>query len=183
MHVADLVRRYAAPVPRYTSYPTAPHFSPKVGDAQYLGWLTALPLRAALSLYVHIPFCHSLCWYCGCNTKATRRHAPIAGYLQALQNECANLGVLVPTGHSVSHIHWGGGSPNILASIDIIALADALRASFNVDATTEFAVEIDPRYMAPEKFDAFVDAGIVEVNFEGAAAPLNTKQGGGWTFN
>src|SRR5690242_17777050 len=98
MH-ADLVRKYAAPVPRYTSYPTAPHFLPNVGDVQYVSWLAALPEAARLSLYVHIPFCHHLCWYCGCNTKATQRYAPVAGYLQALQSEIANLAALLPRRH------------------------------------------------------------------------------------
>ena len=161
---ADLIRKYAAPVPRYTSYPTAPHFSPNVGDVQYVAWLAALPEGAALSLYVHIPFCHRLCWYCGCNTKATRRHAPVTGYLQSLQSECANLGALVPPTHRVAHLHCGGGSPNILSASDIAELADTLQASFNVERAAEFAVEIDPRYMDDAKFDAFARAGVTRVS-------------------
>lgn len=163
MH-ADLVRKYAGPVPRYTSYPTAPHFSPNVGDVQYVSWLAALPDGARLSLYVHIPFCHRLCWYCGCNTKATHRYAPVAGYLQSLQSEIANVAALVPRRHSVAHLHWGGGSPNILAAPDILELAEALRAHFSVGKAAEFAVEIDPRHMDPEKLDAFARAGVTRVS-------------------
>jgi oxygen-independent coproporphyrinogen-3 oxidase len=132
MH-ADLVRKYAAPVPRYTSYPTAPHFSASVGDVQYVCWLADLPANATLSLYVHIPFCHRLCWYCGCNTKATQRYAPVASYLRSLASEIANLGMLVARDHRVAHMHWGGGSPNILAAADILELADTIRAQFRVD--------------------------------------------------
>lgn len=161
---ADLVRKYAAPVPRYTSYPTAPHFSPKVGDLQYVSWLAALPNEATLSLYVHIPFCHQLCWYCGCNTKATRRHAPIAAYLQSLHREIANVAALAPSHHGVTHLHWGGGSPNILSTTDIVALAGALRGAFNFAAAAEFAVEIDPRHMDAAKADALACIGVNRVS-------------------
>jgi oxygen-independent coproporphyrinogen-3 oxidase len=163
MH-ANLVDKYSAPVPRYTSYPTAPHFSPKIGDAQYARWLAELPATARLSLYIHIPFCHQLCWYCGCNTKATQRYAPIAQYLHWMRSEMANVTRFVPRDHAVAHIHWGGGSPNILAAADIVELAAAIRAQFAVQETAEFAVEIDPRHMDTEKADAFSRAGITRVS-------------------
>lgn len=161
---ADLARKYAAPVPRYTSYPTAPHFSPRVGDVQYVSWLGALPDRATVSLYVHIPFCHELCWYCGCNTKATKRYPPIAGYLRSLESEIMNVAALVPPKHRVTHLHWGGGSPNILSAGDIVALAGALQGAFNFAEGTEFAVEIDPRHMDAAKADAFARAGVNRVS-------------------
>jgi oxygen-independent coproporphyrinogen-3 oxidase len=161
---ADLARKYAAPVPRYTSYPTAPHFSPRVGDVQYVSWVGALPDRATLSLYVHIPFCHELCWYCGCNTKATKRYPPVAGYLHSLESEIANVAALVPRNHSVTHLHWGGGSPNILSAGDIVTLAEALRGAFNVVEGIDFAVEIDPRHMDAAKADAFARAGVNRVS-------------------
>ncbi len=161
---AELVRKYAAPVPRYTSYPTAPHFSPRIGDVQYVSWLGSLPDRARLSLYVHIPFCHELCWYCGCNTKATRRYAPVTGYLHSLESEIANVAALVPRHHRVTHLHWGGGSPNILSAADIVALAEALRSAFNFAETAEFAVEIDPRHMDSAKASAFAHAGVNRVS-------------------
>jgi oxygen-independent coproporphyrinogen-3 oxidase len=161
---AELVRKFAAPVPRYTSYPTTPHFSPRVGDVQYVSWLGTLPEQATLSLYVHIPFCHELCWYCGCNTKATRRYAPVGGYLHSLESEIANVAALVPRDHRVTHLHWGGGSPNILSAADIIALAEAVRSAFNVAEAAEFAVEIDPRHMDAMKADAFARAGVNRVS-------------------
>src|SRR4051812_34143683 len=115
----ELVKRYSAPVPRYTSYPTAPHFSADIGPVAYATWLAALPAGARLSLYAHIPFCTSLCWYCGCCTKAVHRYEPIAEYLIALKTEMRNVAALLPAGHAVTHIHWGGGSPNVLGADDI----------------------------------------------------------------
>ena len=148
---ADLARKYAAPVARYTSYPTAPHFRPNIGDVQYVCSLAALPEAVRLSLYVHIPFCHRLCGYCGCNTKATQRYAPVARYLRALESEIASIASLLPPLHAVTHIHWGGGSPNILSASDIGKLAGALRDAFSIDSHAEFAVEIDPRHMDAAK--------------------------------
>jgi oxygen-independent coproporphyrinogen-3 oxidase len=100
----DVVEKYCAPVPRYTSYPTAPHFSPCLSELHYVSWLAALEGGAELSLYVGIPFCHSLCWYCGCNTKATLRYPPIANYLHFLGTEIANVAALLFPEHRVAHI-------------------------------------------------------------------------------
>ncbi len=83
----ELAAKYATPVPRYTSYPTAPHFSPAVDDAHYRRWLTAVDPDAPLSLYLHIPFCDSLCWFCGCHTRIVNRYGPIGDYLAVLGNE------------------------------------------------------------------------------------------------
>jgi oxygen-independent coproporphyrinogen-3 oxidase len=160
----DIVRRHAAPVPRYTSYPTAPHFSPRIGEVHYVSWLAELAAGSRISLYVHIPFCHTLCWYCGCNTRATQRYAPVAGYLPSLLTEIANVAALVPTEHAVTHIHWGGGSPNILSPADIRLLADEVRARFNVAQEAEFAVEIDPRRLAAAQVEAFAQAGMTRVS-------------------
>ncbi len=79
--------RHAGPVPRYTSYPTAPHFQPGVDSATYAGWLEALPANARISLYLHIPFCDRLCWFCACHTKQVQRYDPLKTYLAALHAE------------------------------------------------------------------------------------------------
>ena len=160
----ELVKRYSAPVPRYTSYPTAPHFSDEIGPQEYAAWLAALPADARLSLYVHIPFCASLCWYCGCCTKAVRRYEPVAEYLAALKAEMGNVSRLVPAAHAATHIHWGGGSPNVLSADDIVALADAQRAQFRVREDAEFAVEIDPRDLGDDRIAAFARAGVSRVS-------------------
>lgn len=156
----DLAKRYAAPVPRYTSYPTTPHFSTGIGHLHTIAWLSGLPERANLSLYVHIPFCASLCWYCGCNTNVANRYATVSRYLDALMSEIANVGGIVPPEHQVSHVHWGGGSPSHLAPADIARLAEGIRTSFRVRDDAQFAVEIDPRELDPERARAFNEAGV-----------------------
>jgi len=161
---SQLARKYAVPVPRYTSYPTAPHFTGAVGRDQYLTWLGALPAGQCLSLYVHIPYCHSLCWYCGCNTKATRRYEPVARYLESLLSEVEAIAARLPADHAVTHLHWGGGSPNMLRPADIERLAGAIGRRVRIASDAEFAVEIDPRWLEPEQAAAFVDAGVNRVS-------------------
>jgi len=161
---SDTIRKYATAVPRYTSYPTAPHFSPRIGELQYVDWLAQLKPGTRLSLYAHIPFCHHLCWYCGCNTKATRKYPPVAHYLDYLRREIANLSAIVPNQHAVGHLHWGGGSPNILSPRDIEALAGEFFARFKADVNMEFAVEIDPRYLTIEQIGAFASVGVNRVS-------------------
>ncbi|MBK9078711.1 MAG: oxygen-independent coproporphyrinogen III oxidase [Hyphomicrobium sp.] len=160
----DLIQRHAAPLPRYTSYPTANHFSAKVTAADYRGWLADLPEGAALSLYLHIPFCKELCWYCGCSTKAVHRYDPVADYMQPLGREIETISGLVPAKHRVTHIHWGGGSPDILKPDDILRLGRLMREKFVIDPGAEIAVEIDPRLMTEEQAHAFADIGINRVS-------------------
>ena len=159
----NLISKFAAPVPRYTSYPTAAQFRPDVGVSQYRQWLSELPDAVPLSLYVHIPFCQQLCWYCGCNTKATRRYEPVAGYLQSLGHEIDQVAEVLPPTHSVTHMHWGGGSPNVLKAEDIARLASQLGQRFQT-AKAEFAVEIDPRGLEAAQVEAFARAGVNRVS-------------------
>ncbi len=159
-----LAERYAAPVPRYTSYPTAPHFSPAVGPREAAAWIAGLPANAAISLYTHIPFCRALCWYCGCATTVVNSPQPIAAYLESLSDEMAHVAALVPASHRITHLHWGGGSPNALTSDQIVALADQTREMFEIDKEAEFAVEIDPRFMDPDRVSAFRRAGVNRVS-------------------
>ena len=100
-------------VPRYTSYPTAPHFSAAVGPLQYAEWLGELSPAATLSLYLHVPFCKELCLYCGCHTKAVRQRAPIDAYAEKLKQEIDHAGER-DRSRRVVHMHWGGGTPSIL---------------------------------------------------------------------
>jgi len=102
---ADVIQRHAAPVPRYTSYPTANHFSAAVGPALAADWLATLPKTTILSLYSHIPYCRELCWYCGCATKAVRRYEPVASYVDLLIGEVDRVVRLLPTRFAVNHIH------------------------------------------------------------------------------
>ncbi|KAB2846359.1 MAG: oxygen-independent coproporphyrinogen III oxidase [Hyphomicrobiaceae bacterium] len=155
-----MIERFARPVPRYTSYPTAPQFRPDVDSDRYREWLAGVPAAESVSLYVHIPFCHSLCWYCGCNTRATKRYDPVVPYLEALRKEIDAVAGLVPPSIRVAHLHWGGGSPNYLAPADITALAAALKAGFAFAQGAEFAIEIDPRYFTAEQVAALRAAGV-----------------------
>ena len=160
----DLIKRYARPLPRYTSYPTANHFSAKVTAETYGAWLAALPPNVALSLYLHVPFCKELCWYCGCSTKAVQRYEPVADYMVPLTAEIATISGLVPPGHRVTHIHWGGGSPDILKPADIVRAGTSLREKFSVTADAEIAVEVDPRVLSADQAQAFADIGINRVS-------------------
>jgi len=159
-----ILRNAARLTPRYTSYPTAPHFHPGVGAESYRDWLSALPPGASLSLYMHVPFCDTLCWFCGCHTKITRRYEPVAAYLEALMREIALTAAAAPKDVQVAHMHWGGGSPTILEPQDILRLATAARAAFRFAPDAEFAVEVDPRGMTQEAVGALAAGGLTRVS-------------------
>ncbi len=154
--LASLDRR----VPRYTSYPTAPHFGPSVDGARYAGWLAALPGDAPLSLYLHIPFCDSLCWFCGCNTSVVNRYAPVAAYLEDLRAEIGLVADHLDDGRKVAHVHFGGGSPSMLEAGDIAAIGALLKQRFSIADDAEIAVEFDPRGLSPETVAAFAAIGV-----------------------
>jgi len=160
----DFIRRMSHPVPRYTSYPTAASFSGSVGPVDYAEALAQLGNRASLSLYVHIPFCSQMCWYCGCSTKAVRSRAPIAEYLDALNHEMTMVSALRTSSQPVSHLHWGGGTPNILTAGEILRLADDVRAQFKIAPNAEFGVEIDPRTFGQDQAKAFAEAGVTRAS-------------------
>ena len=152
-----------ANVPRYTSYPTAPHFGP-LGEAEYRGWLAGAGPGDALSLYVHIPFCQALCWYCGCHTTVTRNADRIARYGAALRQEAALLAGALPAHGGVSAIHLGGGTPGALGPEGLRALFAALRASFALAPGAEIAVEIDPRGCDEALVAALAAGGVTRVS-------------------
>lgn len=158
------LNRLATRLPRYTSYPTANHFEGSVGAEAYRAWLGALLEDLALSLYLHIPYCESLCWYCACSTKATRRYEPVARYLDRLETEIRTVAALAPGRHRITHLHWGGGSPDILTPEDMRRLGATLAAGFRIGAETEFSVEIDPRLLTREKAEALVGIGVNRVS-------------------
>lgn len=161
----DLIARHAAPVPRYTSYPTAPNFGADVGAGEYVALLERLQDTSNLSLYLHIPYCHELCWYCGCNTKPVKRYEPVAKYAAALEREFAMVAAHLQAPRRVTNIHWGGGSPNVLSAAHIRLLSDALRTHFDVAGGAEIAVEIDPRTLSIPQVAAFTDTGVNRVSF------------------
>ena len=146
----DPVATYgSARVPRYTSYPTAPHFHAGVDAATLAGWLAALDSAAPLSLYVHVPFCARLCWYCGCSTTVCNDPARIDAYAKLLEAEVATVAAALPGTMTVSHLHFGGGTPTQLGGA-LASVMAALRRRFRFAAGAEIAIEIDPAALTRE---------------------------------
>jgi oxygen-independent coproporphyrinogen III oxidase len=150
-------------IPRYTSYPTAPHFSAKVGSAAYGDWLQSLPGTDRLSLYLHVPFCKTLCWYCGCNTSVTRHREPIERYMRTLEQEIARVADLAGS-HRVAHIHWGGGTPTIVGPDLFRSVMTKLRERFDIEPGAEIAVEVDPRQLNPAMAAALGENGVTRAS-------------------
>jgi oxygen-independent coproporphyrinogen-3 oxidase len=147
-------------LPRYTSYPTAPHFSPAIGPASYAEWLKAIPQHATASLYLHVPFCRAMCWYCGCHTQVARRDHPVEVYAAALRCEIDLVSRKLDRRMKVDHIHFGGGTPTIMAPERFADLIGSIRHSFFVLPAAEVAIEIDPRTLTPRMIDALALAGV-----------------------
>ena len=151
-------------VPRYTSYPTAPHFDGDFSHDSYERWLGSLQRDAAISLYLHIPFCDELCWFCACRTQGSRMYYPVTRYLGWIEREITRVAALTGGTQAVTQVHWGGGSPTVLAPGDIRRLARHVAACFPAAKDGEFAVEIDPRDMTPARLDALADAGLTRAS-------------------
>lgn len=158
--LADLVARYDGRAPRYTSYPTALQFTPEVDEQGYRGWLAELPADQPVSLYLHIPFCQRLCWYCGCNTRAVNRHEPIGEYVQLLLAELALLEDALPGRMKASAVHLGGGTPNMLRPEELSAIFGALKYAFRFTPGYEIAAELDPAVLTRAWVDAAAFHGL-----------------------
>jgi oxygen-independent coproporphyrinogen-3 oxidase len=159
-----LIARYGERVPRYTSYPTAPHFSPAVGEEIYRPWLSALDPQEAVSLYVHVPFCERLCWYCGCNTTVVHRYQSVSAYVDTLIAEIELMAAAIGTRPRVSMLHFGGGTPNILSISDFERITAGVGRKFVLDATTEIAAELDPRTLTSEWVENAVLCGLTRAS-------------------
>ncbi len=151
---------FDAKVPRYTSYPTAPHFKNDVGAEEYTGWLRAIKPGSRISLYVHVPFCRRLCWFCACRTQGTQNDKPVLAYLETLKTELKMLAQHLPEGVSLSRLHWGGGTPTLLALEQLEELAGEIRETVPFSGATEFSVEIDPNEIDGPRLDALASAGM-----------------------
>ncbi len=151
------------PVPRYTSYPTAVEFNDRVGAADMVEALQTVELDTSISIYVHIPYCQSICWYCGCNTGAANRMHRLSAYLEALESEIARVGSLLHGRGKVRHIAFGGGSPNSIAPVDFVRLVDRLVLALNCESA-DMAVEIDPRIFSDNWAMALASCGVTRVS-------------------
>ncbi len=151
---------FDARVPRYTSYPTAPHFGTEVGPGQFAEWIEALPEHSAVSLYIHVPFCRRLCWFCACRTQGTTSDEPVVAYVETLKAEIALLRRHLPKGITLSRLHWGGGTPTLLSPDLMRGLADAIFDVTPMAEDGEFSVEIDPNEIDDARLDALAASGM-----------------------
>jgi oxygen-independent coproporphyrinogen-3 oxidase len=151
---------FDAKVPRYTSYPTAPHFGQDVGAKQFSDWIGEIPEGGEVSLYIHVPFCRRLCWFCACRTQGTQSEAPVAAYLKVLQAELALLARHLPKGVRLSRLHWGGGTPTLLSPTMMADLAGAIADVAPFAEGYEFSVEIDPNEIDEDRLAVLAKAGM-----------------------
>lgn len=151
-------------LPRYTSYPPAPAFTDQIGAQFQAEALAALDPDAPISVYLHIPFCERLCWFCACRTQGVRSIAPVLHYLDTLEAELALIAQHIPARLKVRQMHWGGGTPTILPPELIERLSRALQRVFVIDADTEFSVEIDPTLVDAAKVAALKAAGMTRAS-------------------
>jgi oxygen-independent coproporphyrinogen-3 oxidase len=162
---SDLIARYADErLPRYTSYPTAPHFTAAVGPGHYAEWLSGVGAAALGSLYVHVPFCRRMCWYCGCNTNVALRDEPVVAYAQTLRQEIALVRARIGRNLTLAHIHFGGGTPTILDADEFLRLIEAIQLSFDFAPEAEVAIEIDPRTLTRSLAKALGEAGVTRAS-------------------
>jgi oxygen-independent coproporphyrinogen III oxidase len=167
-----LLARFDVPGPRYTSYPTADRFIEAFADAQYRQalWSRANGVGTVggavpLSLYVHVPFCESVCYYCACNKVITKHHERAAEYLDALEREIALHAQALGTGQAVSQLHLGGGSPTFLSDAELSRLMSSLRAAFRLAPGAEVSIEVDPRTVTSNRLKHLFELGFNRLSF------------------
>ncbi len=159
MHPA--LKKYAlAEVPRYTSYPTAAQFQTDLPESVTRAWLAETEPDQALSLYIHIPFCRQLCWYCGCHTTIPNSAGRVTDYLETLQREIALRAAALGAQGGVSHLHFGGGTPTFLTTDQFERLMAEIQRHFLLRPDAEAAIEIDPRGLTREMARCLRAAGI-----------------------
>lgn len=166
----ELLRRYDRPGPRYTSYPTAPQFHDGFGEAQLRDAAAASngdPIPRRLSLYVHVPFCESPCFYCGCNRIITRDKARGEAYLARLYREIALMAELFDRDREVMQLHFGGGTPNFLTPAQLGETMDTLRSHFHFSDSAErdISIELDPRFVSPDDIAQLARIGFNRASF------------------
>ncbi|ACL57095.1 oxygen-independent coproporphyrinogen III oxidase [Methylobacterium nodulans] len=161
----DLIDRLGGErVPRYTSYPTAPHFTSDVGPDSVGAWLGSLRDGEEFSAYIHVPFCAELCLYCGCHTKVVRRYGPVEAYVAALEREIDLVSDRLAGRPTLRHLHWGGGTPTMLRGSDMRRLVERLRGRFAFAPDIEIAVEIDPRTLTPAHVETLAAIGVTRAS-------------------
>lgn len=161
--MTDLLCMAAKPVPRYTSYPTANHFHGGIGPADAISWMQSLAAGSSLSVYLHVPYCQSLCAYCGCHTFATRKLEPVMAYVDHLVVEIGLSARHLKDVH-VKHLHWGGGTPSLVGAVGFLKIFEALQHHYDLSSLAEHAIELDPRSIPDDLLATFASAGINRVS-------------------
>ena len=186
----DLINRYDKTGPRYTSYPTAVQFTENYGARDYCNWAKESnndPLPAPLSLYLHVPFCNTICYYCACNKIVTKDYNKAEAYVQLLKKEIALQAELFDSDRPVLQMHWGGGTPSYLKNEHVKELLDTINQHFSLagDDEGEFAIEVDPRTVDAGRIQVLRDLGFNRISFgvqdfnpevQDAINRLNSKQ-------
>jgi len=165
--LCDLIRKYDTSGPRYTSYPPAPVFSPEFGAEQYLEEIQKTeshPANSDVSLYFHVPFCDTLCYFCGCTTIITRSRERIREYVGYMKKEIDLLSPLLNRSRTVVQMHWGGGTPTYLTPAEILHLGEHIQKSFAFADDPEISVEVDPRDLAFDHMRALRESGFNRVS-------------------
>ncbi|MEI2686695.1 MAG: oxygen-independent coproporphyrinogen III oxidase [Cypionkella sp.] len=151
---------FDARVPRYTSYPTAPQFGASVDAVVFENWLSDIPAGSEISLYMHVPFCRRLCWFCACRTQGTLSDDPVRAYAAVLKAEIALLKARLAPDVRLSRLHWGGGTPTMLPPDLIHELTETIFDVAPMGPGAEFSVEIDPNEVDAARLDALVACGM-----------------------
>jgi len=158
-------QQYGRSGPRYTSYPTSPHMSDAFGHAELVDALDVSNVtRRPLSLYVHLPFCPSLCLFCACNVIVTRRRERITEYLGYLEREIREMASRIAPGRQVTQIHWGGGTPTYLKPIEIIRLGSLIAECFDIAHDAEISIEVHPGRVGPGVMEALREVGFNRIS-------------------
>lgn len=161
----EILRKYDRPVPRYTSYPTAPIWGENFTEDQYIEHIKISNDRNNdLSIYFHLPFCNTLCWYCGCNVIITKNPDKIAAYLKYLKKEIDLVTAHLSPERRVVQMHWGGGTPNSMSPEQIKDICAYIRTKFNFTNDAEVSMEVDPRDMTLEHILAMREAGFTRIS-------------------
>ncbi|MAI07703.1 MAG: oxygen-independent coproporphyrinogen III oxidase [Magnetococcales bacterium] len=156
----NIIEKYNVNVPRYTSYPPATQFIDIENLQNYFQCIKSIDKDKKVSLYVHIPFCHSLCYYCGCNTKIVNKLSPIESYVETLLKEIENFQKNTSFKYTVSQLHFGGGSPNYASCENLKEIITALKSVFIFDTQTEIHMECDPRLLNDNKIASYIELGV-----------------------
>lgn len=155
---------FGAKVPRYTSYPPANRFLADVGHRHQMDWLKTLPAGDAVSVYVHIPFCRRLCWFCACRTQGTQSLRPVESYVHTLLQELEAVTTALPEGIKMGQLHLGGGTPTLLPPDLMTPLIKAIYEKFDTTEDFEFSVEIDPTEAPDAILDCLVSLGMTRAS-------------------